>query len=120
MSLENIKLPSQFYVSITGLQPNGFLGHVLFWRYAIPSKIQADKASGILYSEVKKINGVQHTLTVWKNKEAMSAYIYSGSHLKAIKVFRRIATGKTFGYASSQIPTWPEVHQLWLEKGSTY
>ncbi|MCX6119686.1 MAG: hypothetical protein NT027_19290 [Proteobacteria bacterium] len=120
MNAEKSKLPSQFYVSITGLQPKGIFGMILFWRYAIPSKIQADKAVGLLVSEVKKINGIQHTLTVWKNKEAMSAYIYSGSHLKAIKVFRRIATGKTFGYTSSQIPTWPEVHQLWLEKGSTY
>jgi hypothetical protein len=50
----------------------------------------------------------------------MRSYVYSGNHLKAIKVFRKIATGKTFGYESTELPDWDEVHRLWLEKGKSY
>jgi len=113
-------LPERFYVSITGLRPKNFLAYFLFWRHAIPSKIQADSAEGLLYSDLKKINKIEHTLTVWKSKEHMKKYIYSGSHIKAIKVFKKIATGKTFGYESDRIPSWDEVHKLWLEEGKEY
>ena len=113
-------LPSRFYVSITGLRPKNFWSIFLFWRYAIPSKIQADSAPGILFSEVKKINKIQHTLTAWESKDQMLAYIHSGAHLQALKAFRKVATGKTFGYESDRIPAWHEVHELWLKNGKEY
>lgn len=116
----NTKLPDTFYVSITGLKPRNWLAVILFWRHAIPSKIQADQSAGILLSQVKRINGIQHTLTVWNSREDMKNYISQGAHLKAMKLFRKIATGKTFGYESTKIPTWEEVHQLWLDKGKEY
>lgn len=113
-------LPEKFYVSITGLRPRSTLATFFFWLHAIPSKMQADKAPGILFSEVRKINGIQHTLTAWKSKEDMRAYISSGAHLKAMKAFRKIATGKTFGYDSSSLPSWDEVHKLWQDHGKEY
>lgn len=120
MSLERKKLPSKFYVSITGLKPKNFWATFLFWRFAIPSKIQADRAPGLLYSDVKKINQIQHTLTAWESKDHMKAYIHSGSHLKALKAFRKIAVGKTFGYESDRIPSWEDVQELWLKNGQEY
>jgi len=120
MNQAQLDLPNRFYVSITGLKPKNFWSTFLFWRYAIPSKIQADSAPGILFSEVKKINQIQHTLTVWKSKEDMKAYIHSGAHLKAMKAFRKIASGKTFGYESDRIPSWDEVHELWQKQGKEY
>ncbi len=113
-------LPARFYVSITGLKPKSFWSTFLFWRYAIPSKMQAESAPGILFSGVKEINKVQHTLTAWESKDHMLAYIHSGAHLKALKAFRKIAVGKTFGFESDRLPEWEEVHQLWLEKGKEY
>lgn len=50
----------------------------------------------------------------------MKAYIHSGPHLKALKAFRKIATGKTFGFESDRIPTWDEVHDLWIKNGKEY
>lgn len=120
MSNTSQKLPARFYVSITGLKPKGLWSAVLFWRFAIPSKMQADAAPGILFSEVKTINKIQHTLTAWESKEQMRAYIHSGIHLKAMKAFRKIAEGKTFGYESDRIPSWDEVHDLWLKNGKQY
>lgn len=114
------KLPPRFYVSITGLQPKSFWHYFSFWRHAIPCKMQADHAPGILFSGVKRINGVQHTLTAWVSQSHMRAYIVSGAHLKAMKAFRKIATGKTFGFEADHLPSWPEVHQLWLEHGREY
>jgi hypothetical protein len=109
-----------FYVSITGLRPKGIFAALFFWRHAIPSKIQAEKATGVLFVGVKTINGIHHTLTAWESKEAMQKYIYSGSHKLAIRVFRKIATGKTFGYVSRTLPDWDQVHALWTKQGIEY
>lgn len=108
------------YVSITGLKVKNFWKFFLFLRFAVPAKIQADKAEGSLYVGVKKINGIEHTLTVWTSKDSMKRYLSSGAHLRALKNFRRVASGKTFGYESSTVPEWSEVHDLWLEKGKEY
>lgn len=82
--------------------------------------MQADAAPGILFSEVRTISGVQHTLTAWESKNHMKSYVHSGAHLKALKSFRRIATGKTFGFESDRIPSWDEVHDLWNQNGKEY
>lgn len=113
-------LPPKFYVSITGLKPKSFWTLFSFWRHAIPSKIQADSAPGILFSGVHKINGIQHTLTAWESKEHMKAYISTGAHAKAMKLFRRIATGKTLGFDSDRLPSWDEVHEIWRTQGRDY
>jgi hypothetical protein len=120
MKTAHQQLPPRFYVSITGLRPKNFWSTIWFWRFAIPSKIQADSAPGILHSDVKTINKIQHTLTAWESKEQMVAYIHSGVHLKAMKAFRKIAVGKTFGFESDRIPSWDEVHELWLKNGKEY
>jgi hypothetical protein len=120
MTLKTQSLPPRFYVSITGLKPKNFWSILRFWRHAIPSKMQADTAPGILFSDVKRIKDIQHTLTAWESETHMKNYIRSGAHLQAIKVFREIAVGKTFGFESDRIPSWDEVHDLWLERGKTY
>ncbi len=116
----NKTLPPRYSVSITGLKPKNFWSLFLFWYYAIPSKFQADSAPGILFTDVRKINKIQHTLTAWESKDHMKTYIHSGSHLKALKAFKKIAVGKTFGFESDRIPGWDEVHDLWLQNGKEY
>lgn len=107
------------YVSVTGLRIKGPLAFFGFWRHAIPSKMQADKAPGLLFLELKTIDRFHHTFTIWENKEAMQAYLKSGSHLKAMKVFRKIATGKVLGYEANSAPTWEDALRLWSEEGRT-
>lgn len=108
------------YVSITGLRLKSPWQMLQFYRHATPSFRQAREAPGNLRAEVKTIAGVHHTLTVWKDKAAMQAFLYSGPHLGAIKAFSAIATGKTFGYETQNVPTWDEVHRLWKEHGREY
>jgi hypothetical protein len=44
----------------------------------------------------------------------------SGIHLKAIKSFRKIAIGKTYGYESETIPSWKEAFELLERNGKGY
>lgn len=105
------------YVSITGLELRRIWHAPLFWRYAIPAMNQAQNATGCLSAEARTINGVHHTRSVWEAKQAMRAYLGAGAHLKAMKAFGTIATGKTFGFETDVVPSWDDVHHLWLENG---
>jgi quinol monooxygenase YgiN len=105
------------YVSITGLRLKSSLHVIRFWHLAFASMRQALKAPGNLRAEAHTINGVHHTLTVWESEAHMRAFLMTGAHLKAMKLFRKIATGKTIGYLSQEVPEWHDVHDIWLTKG---
>jgi hypothetical protein len=85
-----------------------------------PSFRQAQNAKGNLFCEVKNINGYQCTLTAWENRDIMLAFMKSGVHLKAMKSFRKIATGKTYGYESANVPSWSEAFDLLQSSGKEY
>ncbi|MBM3938914.1 MAG: hypothetical protein FJ333_09735 [Sphingomonadales bacterium] len=108
------------YISITGLKPKGIIGFFRFWRLAIPSFAQAQTAPGILFSQVKRIEGYQCTLTAWESRDQMLIFMRSGVHLKAMKSFHKIATGKTYGYESEVIPSWTEAFESLSNKGKNY
>lgn len=117
---EHLKTRPAFYVSITGLRIRGWLSVLPFWKHAVRSKMQADRAPGLLFAQVKRIDGVEHTLTAWESRDAMKAYVSSGPHLQAMKAFRKIATGKTLGFETSRLPSWEEARKLWEERGQEY
>ena len=108
------------YISITGLKPKGILSFIKFWRLAIPSFEQARKAKGIQFCQVKRIKGFQCTLTAWESREDMLNFMRGGAHLKAMQAFHTLATGRTYGYESETIPSWPEAFKLLQEKGKEY
>jgi hypothetical protein len=108
------------YVSITGLKPKSILGFFKFWTLAIPSFRQAQTAKGNLSSSVKRINGYQCTLTSWESRELMLDFMKSGVHLKAMKAFHNIATGRTYGYETDSLPTWDEAFSTLMSKGKNY
>ncbi len=105
------------YVSITGLQLKKIWYAPVFWRHATASMSQAKKAEGCLSADAKTIGGVHHTLSVWTSREVMLAYLTKGAHLNALKTFKKIATGKVYGFETPTIPDWPQVHSLWHDKG---
>jgi hypothetical protein len=105
------------YISITGLRVRHVWQQPVFWRHAIASMVQARQAEGCLQAEARTISGVHHTRSVWRDRDAMLAYLRSGAHLGALMVFKRIATGKTYGYEATTIPDWDRVHQLWHDYG---
>ena len=108
------------YISLTGLKPKGFFAYLRFWLLAIPSFRQAQIAEGNLQCDVKKVNEYQCTITAWESREIMLIYLRSGAHLKAMKAFKQIATGPTYGYESETIPSWEEAYALLTEKGQMH
>jgi hypothetical protein len=115
------KLPASFHLSITGLRVKpGMMNRLRFQYHAVRSFMQAQKAEGVLHVSTKRINGVEHTVTAWRDREAMLAYIRSGPHLQAMKAFHRIAEGSTMSQSADGIPEWPEVHRRWKERGVRY
>lgn len=105
------------YVSITGLRVRHFWQQPVFWRHAIASMIQARAADGCLQAEARTINGIHHTRSVWRDREAMLAYLRTGPHLTAMQVYKRIATGKVHGFQATEVPGWDRVHQIWQDEG---
>ena len=108
------------YVSITGLKVKGWRQWPRFAWHAVRSLRQARQAPGNLGAEVRTVDGVQHTLTLWQSREAMRRYLTSGAHLQAIRDFRKVGSGRTCGYEAETRPTWAEALAYWHEHGREY
>lgn len=108
------------YISITGLKPKGLRGFFKFWMLAVPSFNQARTARGNLHCSVKRIQGQQCTLTAWESRELMLDFMRSGAHLKAMKAFRSMATGKTYGFEAETVPDWAEAFARLQRDGRAY
>lgn len=52
--------------------------------------VQARSAPGNISAEQRMIDGVHHTLSVWKDRRSMLDYMRSGDHIKV----RRISCGR--------------------------
>ena len=66
------------------------------------------------------MHGYQCTVSAWESRDVMLEFMRSGAHLKAMKAFHSIATGRTYGYESDNIPNWDEAYTLLQEKGKDY
>ncbi len=110
----------QVYVSITGLTLKKWWHIVPFYRKAVPAFKQARQAAGNLSAEVRTVGKMHCTLTVWENRKAMSEFLYAGAHHDAIAIFNEIATGKTYGYETTEVPNWDEAVRLLDENGKVY
>ncbi|WP_136659056.1 hypothetical protein [Nitratireductor sp. XY-223] len=101
------------YVSVTGLKLRRPQSLPRFYWHAIRSFRQAKNSDGMRFAETRTIAGVHHTLTVWSDRKSMLAYLTSGPHRQAMRVFAKIATGKVHGYESKTIPGWDEALAEW-------
>ena len=93
------------YVSVTALKARGFLSAIRFWLLAVLVFKQAKSSGGVLFFEVKSVDGFHHTLTAWKTKKDMRKFVLSPIHRKAMKIFSKIATGSTIGYETDKMPS---------------
>ena len=101
------------YVSITGLKLKSVLRWPQFMWFAIRAMNQAKKAEGNISADARSIDGMHHTLSVWQSEAHMRAYLGAGAHLHAMKNFRQMASGSTYGYESVIVPSWAEALELW-------
>jgi len=118
--LDDVTPARSVYVSITGLELKRKRHTFRFLWHALRAVRQARHARGILKAELNTINGVRHTLTVWESEADMRRFLYQGAHRAAIRVFPNIATGKTFGFTTTEVPGLDDVHALWHERGRDY
>lgn len=112
-------MSTEVYVSITGLQVRHFWYLPIFWRHALRAMMQVRSAPGNMSAQARTINGVHHTLSVWKDRQSMLTYLSAGAHREAMRVFPRIATGKTVGFQTQEVPDWSQVHAIWIERGQS-
>ena len=101
------------YVSVTALKAKGFLQAIWFWLLAVPAFRQIKSSAGVIFCEVKSVDGFHHTLTVWETKKDMRKFVLSPIHRKAMKIFPKIATGSTNGYEADKMPSWHEALSIW-------
>ena len=94
------------YVSVTGLKTKGMISWIRFWALAIPAFRAAQTAKGARFVRTQIRQAVHPPLTVWDSKADMMAYRRSPAHLKSMRVFAQIDTGKVHGYEADNIPTW--------------
>ncbi|SEP65794.1 hypothetical protein SAMN05428995_101422 [Loktanella sp. DSM 29012] len=110
-------MTTDVYISITGLTVRRPWHTPIFWALAVQSMMQAREADGNLSADARTIDGVHHTLSVWTDQAAMRAYLTTGAHLKAMRRFSSIATGKVVGYMTAQVPDWADVPAIWRDRG---
>jgi hypothetical protein len=101
------------YVSVTGFRPKGLLSMPAFWWRTLTSLAQARKSPGIVAVAARVVDGTYHTMTAWTDEPSMRRFVTCGAHRRAMKNFRTLGTGKTYGYVCDHVPDWQSAHQLW-------
>jgi hypothetical protein len=55
-------------------------------------------------------------MTIWTNEASMRRFVQTGAHLSAMRNFRSLGSGKTFGYRCDVAPDWNALYRLWCSK----
>lgn len=105
------------YISITGFRAHSVWHLPRFWWHALAAMKQVKAASGLIMSDARSIDGVQHTLSAWTDRAAMLTFLQSGAHRDAMRAFPQIGTGYAFGFLAETVPDWDEARALWLSEG---
>lgn len=105
------------YVSMTGFRPRGVPQLPMFCWRTLHSFAQARRAPGNLLTTGRVVGGIYHTMTAWSDLASMHCFVASGAHLKAMKHFRSLGTGRIFGCACDEIPSWDDLYELWKRHG---
>ena len=108
------------YVSVMALKAKGFLLAIRFWFLAVPALKQAKSSAGVLFCEVKSVDGFHHTSSLWETKKDMRKFMLSPIHRKAMKIFSKIATGSTNGYEADKMPGWHKALSTWRKSAVNY
>ena len=91
----------RFKSSTTGLR--------FLWRGA-PAYLQARRANGIIHAAVYREDiRTLWSLSVWSSSEAMRDYRNTGSHLRVMKMARRVEARVDFRHWESDVvPSWED------------
>ena len=105
------------YVSVTGLRLRGLLQRIPFHWHAVRSFRQAQDAPGNLFCAARYIDGVHHTLTSWRSRADMRAFLTAGAHARAMRAYALIGSGKVQGDEHDGTPSWEDALAQWRLHG---
>ena len=109
------------FVSVTRLRLRSAWHLPRFFRYAIPSNMQARKTPGNLGVEV--LNDAKlafWTKTVWQDESSMRAFLLVGSHRKAMSAIQEMADEAAVVHwvqDDSSAPDWQQSYRRLVESG---
>jgi len=92
----------------------------LFLWHAARSASQAKRAEGCLAVRLRQENGVYWTMTLWRDREAMRAYMISGAHMKAMPKLLHWcdeASVAEWEQDEGDLPRWSEARRKLLALG---
>lgn len=96
---------------------------VPFMRASMASAKQAEQAPGFLGGTLLKDKRRAYwTITLWRDRESMSAFRNSGAHEEAMASIQELAEGFvscTWEQDHHRMPTWPELHDRLQAGGRT-
>ena len=105
---------SSVYVSMTGFRPKGAAQLPRFWWHTLRALAQARRAPGNLHVAANRVGDTYHTLTAWTDEASMRVFLSAGAHRLAMKNFRAMGSGRTYGFVSEAVPEWDAAYDLWL------
>ena len=105
------------YVSMTGFRPHSLPRLPLFWWRTIRSLRQARRATGNVAVTARIVDGIYHTMTAWSDQASMRRFVASGAHLAAMRDFRKLGSGRTYGCSREDLPDWDTMYELWVRHG---
>ena len=109
--------PLRVHVSITALRVGSPILLPLFWWHTLRAARQARTAEGNLSFDLRRLDGAYHTLSVWRDRAAMLAYVRSGAHRVAVLGFPWNAMGRVAGFEADTAPAWDDVPDLLFQYG---
>ena len=109
--------PPEVYVSIVSLRLRSPLLLPRFWWFTLRSLRQARKAEGNLSAQINRIDGAYHSLTVWRDRAAMLAFMRHGAHAQAMRGFPWSGQGRVAGFSGAHAPAWADVPAIMRSRG---
>ena len=108
------------HVSITGLTLHSWIHTPRFLWFAQFALRQARTADGNISADVRTVDGVHHTLTIWRDRKAMLVFMRSDAHAKAMRALPSLGMGRTLGYAADHAPDWDTALARWQAEAVAY
>lgn len=110
---------SRVHVSITALRVPSPMMLPLFWWHTLHAARAARAADGNLSVDLRRIGDAWHTMSVWRDRAAMLAFVRSGAHRTATERFPWASHGRVAGFTAPGAPDWRDVPDLLRNHGRT-
>lgn len=104
------------YVTITGLRPKSIFDVFRFYRHAVSAFRRVHDVPGLMYTAAKNIRGRHHTVTVWRDRDAMRRF--HAEHDAGCGGLAAFSTGKRLAFRTDEVPGWDELGDLLDARGA--